>query len=254
MNAKTPILDRSQQMDERSWWDLWNTSYRTKDDNDPVSSELFKRVSAVINKLVQTGTRRVLEIGCGAGRLSRLLAYSSYHGLDLSPAAIDLACQKRKQISAPASASPATYEVADFHDWPLPERPYDVVVCIDAVAYFRDQQFALNKIAQSLRISGTLVLTTINPFVYWRIRRNWENGPVSHWLSRRELHTLVKQAGLKIERSYTIMPRGNLGILRLVNSPRLNDVFGPRFAAAIRRVKEHAGFGQYRVVVARRAG
>jgi hypothetical protein len=79
-----------------------------------------------------------------------------------------------------------------------------------------------------------------------------ENGPVSHWLSRRELHGLIRRAGLSIERSYTIMPRGNMGLLRIVNSSRLNEAFGPRCAAMFRRVKESAGLGQYRVVIARK--
>jgi hypothetical protein len=80
----------------------------------------------------------------------------------------------------------------------------------------------------------------------------FESGPVSHWLSRGELHTLVKRAGLKIERSDTIMPRGNLGILRFVNSWRLNGILSPRAAEVAKRWREQLGFGQYRVLVARK--
>ena len=115
------------------------------------------------------------------------------------------ACQKRNQISALASASPPTYEVADFHDWPLPEpQPYDAVVASTRLHTFEIQQFALNKIAPELaNFWHSRAHDDQSIFVYWRIRRNWENGPVSHWLSRRELRTLIKQAGLKIERSCT---------------------------------------------------
>ena len=49
------------------------------------------------------------------------------------------------------------------------------------------------------------MLTTINRFVYDRIRRTaavrFESGPVSHWLSRAELRALIMQAGLTIEHS-----------------------------------------------------
>lgn len=216
------------------------------------------RAAAVINEITEAQTCRVLEIACGAGSLSRRLMYASYHGLDLSPAAIDLARQKSLQVSPPAGASPPTYEVADFHEWPTRTCGLDVVVCVDAIAYFRDQPFVMKKIAQSLRSRGKLVLTTINPFVYRRIRRTkWvrlESGPVNNCLSRSDLHALIKQAGLRIERSYTIMPRGELGFLRIANSPRLNKMFGPRVAAALKKVKEHLGLGQYRVVVARKEG
>jgi 2-polyprenyl-3-methyl-5-hydroxy-6-metoxy-1,4-benzoquinol methylase len=255
MQTNTPA-DRSREMDEKSWWDLWNTSHRTKDDNDATSSELFERAATAVNSVTRESICRVLEIACGTGNLSRMIVFSNYHGLDISPAAIEIARQKSASISLPAGSSPPTYEAADFHEWPLPEQAFDVALCIDAISSIRDQAIAMKKIARSLRPGGHLVLTTINRYVYDRIQRSptvkLESGPVARWLSRGELHTLIRQAGFTIERSSTIMPRGNLGILRLVNSRLLNEVFGQHFAAFLRRVKEHIGLGQYSVVIARK--
>jgi 2-polyprenyl-3-methyl-5-hydroxy-6-metoxy-1,4-benzoquinol methylase len=242
-------------MDEKTWWDFWNTSYRAKDNNDGISSELFGHVVATINEITQPGRGRVLEIACGSGSLSRLLNYSSYHGLDLSAAAIEIARQQSEHIQPPPGAGLPTYEAADFHDW-APPQTFDVVVCVDAIAYFRDQRLVLKKMAECLRTSGRLVLTTINPFVYQRIKRTrdapLDEGPVSHWLPRAVLHALVESAGLRIERSHTIMPRGHLGILRLVNSWRVDKAVGPSVAGILRHCRERAGFGQYRFVVARK--
>jgi len=182
------------------------------------------------------------------------VSFSSYHGLDISSAAIEIARQKGELIQLPADTNLPTYEAADFHDWPLPAEPFDVVMCIDAISCFRNQQFVLRKIGLALREGGSVVLTTVNPFVYNRIRRTGgvrlENGPVSHWLTRRELHELVKQAGLTLKLSYTIMPRGNRGVLRVINSRRLNQVLGERGSAVIMQLKERMGLGQYRVIVA----
>jgi len=250
------VPDPSRDMDERSWWDLWNRSYRAKENNDAVSSELFARTAAVVNEMTQTDGSRVLEVACGAGALSRLLTYSSYHGLDISPTAIEIARQKAKPVRPIEDAGHATYEVADFHNWPMPPDPFDLVLCADAIEGIRDQRAAIRKMAQSLGPKGTLLLVAINKFVYQRIRRTattpLQCGPVSHWLSRRELHELVKSAGFTIERMWTIMPRGNCGILRVINSHKLNHAFGPRCAAVLRRLKERAGLGQYRVIVARK--
>ena len=256
MAITSPVVDRSRDMDEKSWWDLWNTSHRTKDNNDAVSSELFTRAAAAVNGITRNENCSVLEIACGTGTLSRMLVYSSYHGLDISPAAVEVARQKSGAISLSPGASPPTYEAADFHEWPLPAQPFDVAVCIDAISSIRDQPVAMKKIVQSLRIGGRLVLTTINRYVYDRIQRTptvrLENGPVSHWLSRAELRALIVQAGLIIERFTTIMPRGELGILRWTNSAHLNESFGPGVAAVLRRLKEQAGLGQYSFVVARK--
>jgi 2-polyprenyl-3-methyl-5-hydroxy-6-metoxy-1,4-benzoquinol methylase len=241
-------------MDEKNWWDFWNTSYRAEDDKDVTSTELFTRVTAVIGQIAKLTPPRILEIACGSGALSRRLSYSSYHGLDISPAAIDIARRKSLDTPRPGNSSTPTYEACDFHDWPLPKEPLDLVLCIDAISCFRDQSLIVRKMADSLRDEGRLVVTTINPFVYNRLKRTKaspiQDGPVSHWLSADELHKLILSAGLTIEHCYTIMPRGNRGILRIINSPRLNGAFGPRAASFLRSLKERIGLGQYRVLVA----
>jgi 2-polyprenyl-3-methyl-5-hydroxy-6-metoxy-1,4-benzoquinol methylase len=250
------IRDSAAELDERQWWDLWNTSYRALDNFDEISNELFTRTAAVVNEITRGRPSRVLEVGCGTGTLSRMLEFTAYHGLDISPAAIAIAKETSQRIPAPDVASIAVYEAVDFHEWAAPPESFDVVVCVDAVAYFRDQRFSLAKMAKSLRNAGVLVLTTINPFVYHRIRRTTKSplreGSVSRWLTRGELHALICSAGLTIQRSGTIMPRGNRGILRVLNARRLNEAFGPGAAASLRRMKEKVGLGQYRLVVARK--
>jgi len=254
--ATAEQIDRSLDMAERNWWDLWNTSYRAQENLDPVCTQLFAHMASVVEQATQGQPGRILEVACGAGALSRQLKFASYHGLDISAAAIDIARSRMKE-SYLGAAPARTYEVADFHDWQQPLTPVDTVVCVDALHSFRDQPFVARKIAAMLRSGGVFIVATINPVVYSRIRRvggvKLENGPVSHWLSRRELHDLIRQTGLSIERSYTIMPRGNMGLLRILNSSRLNEAFGPRVAAMFKRMKEWAGLGQYRVVVARKS-
>jgi 2-polyprenyl-3-methyl-5-hydroxy-6-metoxy-1,4-benzoquinol methylase len=254
MKPTAPVQDRSRAMDERSWWDLWNTSYRAEDNRDQTSTELFAHVIALVQQTTRGHNGRILEVACGTGTLSRQLSFLSYHGLDISAAAIKIARQKAELIDLPSGTSRPTYEAADFHDWPLPPEAFDVVLCIDSISSFRDQQFTLSKIGSSLKTRGSLVLTTANPFVYRRIRRvggvRLENGPVSHWHTGSELHKLMKQAGFTLKSSYTIMPRGNMGVLRVINSPRLNRVLGHRGATVLKQLKEQAGLGQYRVMVA----
>jgi hypothetical protein len=65
MQTAAAIPDRSREMDEKSWWNLW--THRTKDNNDEVSSELFTRAVAAINNITQVGNCAMLEIACGAG-------------------------------------------------------------------------------------------------------------------------------------------------------------------------------------------
>jgi SAM-dependent methyltransferase len=144
----TPISDQPRDMDERSWWDFWNVSYRAQDDCDTTSGELFAHVVGLLHQ-VSPQVGRMLEVACGTGTLSRQLEFSSYHGLDISPAAIEIARQKADVLRLPRGTNRPTYEAADFHDWPLPPEPFDVVMCVDAVSCFRDQAYVLRKMARS---------------------------------------------------------------------------------------------------------
>jgi len=256
MRSTTEVNDPSRQMDEKGWWDLWNTSYRAAEDLDPVADELMSRAAAEVNRITGYQGSRVLEVACGSGCLSRLIRYSNYHGLDISPAAVEIARRKAASMPVRPGVVPPTYEAADFHQWPSRPEAFDVVVCVDAISSIRDQEIAMKKMVRSLRPGGSLVLTTINAFVYHRIKRTntqpLASGPVCHWLHRSKLRQLIQSAGFVIERLYTIMPRGNAGILRLINSGRLDRVLTPRGANALRQLKERAGLGQYFVVVARK--
>jgi len=250
--------NRAQDLDENKWWDLWNSTHRSKDNNDETSDELFSHVAAIIRDFSNGQPKRVLEVACGTGTLSRRIEFSSYHGLDVSHAAIAIGQCKAAALEGSSEACRPVYEVADIHHWLPPAQAFDLSVCVDAIAYFYDQKSALQMMAQAMVPSGRLVLTTINPFVYKRIRRTsrspLKEGSVSRWLSRAKLHNLLASAGLIVERSYTFMPRGNMGILRLVNARRLNFAFGSAGANALRRYKEQIGLGQYRVILARKNG
>jgi len=255
---ETPAYaERSWEMDERSWWDLWNSSWRAEELKDEISTELFEHVARLIDEVAPSGAPRILEVACGTGILSRGLRFSSYHGLDLSAAAIEIANKKAESLALPQGVSRPTYEATDFHEWEPPAEPFDVVMCVDAISCFRDQALVTKKLAKHVRSGGFVILTTINPFVWKYIRRpdggKCQCGPVSHWLTKPELHALVEGAKLKLQRSYTIMPRGNRGIFRIINSHHWNRVLGKRGADTFKKLKERAGLGQYRVILAQKA-
>lgn len=258
MPAESNSVDQSREMDEKNWWDLWNKSYRSEDNRDEISTELFGHVVDLMEKVTLGRPGRVLEVACGTGTFSRLLKFSAYHGLDISPAAIDVACEKADHIPLPQNVTKPVYEAADFHDWTPPTKePFDTIICVDAIYCFRDQALVMRKMGELLSENGVIIVTALNSFVYNRIRRakgvSLQSGPVTRWITGSELKHLVKQAGLVQEQFFSIMPRGNKGILRLINARKLNQLFGRKGAVVLRRLKEHAGLGQYNVIVARRA-
>ncbi|MCI0556514.1 MAG: class I SAM-dependent methyltransferase, partial [Anaerolineae bacterium] len=214
-------------------------------------TSLPSKVGAVVLKEIRSlnlTDPKILELGCGTGWLAGELTRDNVHyiGCDLSPKAIALA--KRK-------APRGRFEATDFMLWNVPEQPFDMILSIDTIAYFRDQDAAVRKITSLLKPRGYVILTTVNPFVY---SRRSDIGPpgdaqIRNWLTRKQLHRLLTNNSLIPLRSWTILPSGDKGILRVVNSHKLNRLIGQFVSQTfIEQVKEWCGLGQYRVVVARR--
>ena len=234
--------------EEEAWWDHWNTKFRATapaDWGDPTRTGWL-----ALNEIrhLALSNPALLEVGCGTGWLSgELTRCSRYVGLDLSSAAIDLA---RKRVPA------GQFVVADFHTWQAGAASFDVVVMVDTIAYFRDQDRAVNHAWSLLKPGGYLVLTTVNPFVHSRMSstRPPGQGQVRKWLTKDALHRLLHRNGFNVLRSYTACPSGDKGILRWVNSRKLNRAvsFLTRGPEHLTLLKERLGLGQYRVAVARR--
>lgn len=231
--------------DEIACWDLWNRSHRTAafvEDSDAARTGRMGLAELLALNLEKP---RILEVGCGTGWLADQLAgRGNYVGLDLSPEAIAVARERVPE---------GQFVAADYHTWENDGEPFDVILMIDTIAYFRDQQEALRRTRSLLKTGGMFILTTVNPFVYSRM--SWIGSPakgqVRKWLSKRNLHTLLTTAGLAVRKSRTAFPAGDRGILRIVNSRVLNGllgIFGLKDWA--RTAKERIGLGQYRLVVA----
>ncbi|HEX9105478.1 MAG TPA: methyltransferase domain-containing protein, partial [Polyangia bacterium] len=111
----------------------------------------------------------IVDVGCGHGRLHRLLrraGYRRYVGLDLSAAAIAEA--------AAAACDDARFEVADFTAW-QPDGRYDVVIFNESIYYAPDPLAQLARYAGCLNEGGVLVLSIVqssmNAGIAQRIRK-----------------------------------------------------------------------------------
>jgi 2-polyprenyl-3-methyl-5-hydroxy-6-metoxy-1,4-benzoquinol methylase len=122
---------------------------------------------------------------------------------------------------------------------------FDVVVSLEVIAHVEDQGRYLERAAQALKPQGYLVITTVNKFVH--DRTDWSEdspGHIRYWLDRGSFRQLLSQHGFRVLRMTSIIPMGHHGILRMVNSPKVNSlvtriVLGGRLDA----LKERVGLG-----------
>ena len=114
---------------------------------------LFDRVAADIARVAPEGAR-VLEVGCGPGRLSILLAHRHglrVTGLDLDPEMIELA---RANATATSDGDTPSFEVGNASALSFPDESFDLVVSTLSMHHWTDVRAALSEIGRVLRPNG----------------------------------------------------------------------------------------------------
>jgi len=113
----------------------------------------------------------ILEIGCGTGKNTTLLARIGQHvqALDFSPGMIEIA---RRKISL----ENVTFAVADItQPWPVADQSFDLVVCNLVLEHVSDLTFIFAEAFQSLRNGGRFFVSELHPFrQYQGTRANFQ--------------------------------------------------------------------------------
>jgi len=202
----------------------WDGSYADGSLESAIYAERERRVLDWIEGLELAPGARVLDAGCGAGRLAAALGLRGFavSAVDASPEMVALA--RENGVEA---------ELGDAQTLGFPDDAFELVLGIGLLPWLSSPIQGLRELARVLRPGGYVILTTDNPR-----RLSWFLDP-RHlpWLAplrralrprRQRLHTprqadgLLAQAGLEKARGETLGfgPFTFLG-RRMLASPRL---------------------------------
>ena len=139
---------------------------------------------------------RVLDVGCGVGRWSRLLAARGalVTGVDVSPTMIE---EARRRTAARTLADRCQFLVQDVAGLALPER-FDRILSVTVLQHILDPQAlraALTRIAAHLAADGVLVLLEAAPV---RVETSCDS-PVFEARPRSCYLKLFAECGLELE-------------------------------------------------------
>jgi SAM-dependent methyltransferase len=117
----------------------------------------------LIDALALTQSARIADVGCGGGATTieawrRAPAGSVAHGLDLSPALIEVA---RRRHVAPAGS--VAFEVADMGTMAPPEPPYDRLISRLGVMFFSEPPAAFANLRRWLVPGGRFAFAVWGP-------------------------------------------------------------------------------------------
>ena len=223
-------------------WDTWNSKYRQPETLDEPSKRRMDEILASLRNLKVQGAE-ILEVGCGTGWLSlKLGEFGEVTAVDLGVEIIETAKAHHPEID---------FRSGDIHTLDLPVNFFDAIVTLETFSHVPDQAAFVRRLSQLLKPRGLLLLTTQNKFVFDRRADVVPNTSyLRKWVTMNGLKRLLYPE-FSIRRATSLEPEGHLGLLRIINSGRLNRLFGAILGAPwLKRAKESAGFGQTLYVVA----
>ena len=157
----------------------------------------YEQISRVVQQL---GSRKILDVGCGDGRLGRAIRANCpnivIHGCDLSTAALTRSEGLDRQY------------VVDLNWEALPEpgESFDLVIASEVIEHLIMPDRVLEELTRLLKKGGHLLLTVPN-VAFWRFRVQALNGQVPsvtaddrhlHSFSASLLEHLIREAGLHV--------------------------------------------------------
>lgn len=167
----------------------------------PRYEEMLETVAACL----PDGPSDLLELGCGTGALTRLLAerYSdaTLRAVDAAPEMIERA-QARLVAAGVATAgmiADTSFEVARFEALSLPERSYDLIAANMSLHHVEDKQPFYTRLRLALRPGGLLVfgdeLKGAHAYIEERHRDAWlEFARLPGHLSEDEVAEIVRHS------------------------------------------------------------
>ena len=230
--------------DRRDTWNTWLERNLRED-----FPENVRRGDTALRLLkpLNLSNPRILEIGCANGWFcARLARLGKVTGIDLADREI-----AKAKILYPY----VTFVCGDFLTLESPDESFDVAISIDVIPYVDDQRLFVDRVAGFLNPRGYLLLICPNKFVWDRTRfeRQLTGKVPVKWLYMRELKDLLRPRFACLW-SGTIIPWiGNCGMLRIVNSYRVNSTLEKIISGNnITKLKEKIGLGASLVVLAQK--
>jgi 2-polyprenyl-3-methyl-5-hydroxy-6-metoxy-1,4-benzoquinol methylase len=115
----------------------------------------IEQISFMLSKLHINAQHKVLDIGCGIGKLDEYMndaTGANIVGLDYSPAAVKIAKERT------SSKQGLSFECGNMDEIDYPPNSFDVIFSIDAIFFSADLVKLLQKLNDMLKIGGKLAI------------------------------------------------------------------------------------------------
>lgn len=167
----------------------------TKPYVDPRTFREFTLALSLLRERVTSGS--ILDLGCGSGWTSLMLARAGYHvhGVDISERMIEVANERSLREHVPAE-----FSVADVEELNLGRSSFDGLLFFDSLHHCPNYTGALSRAASHLKPGGwgvlfeTTWLHRYSPHAREEVRKH---GVTELGFTRRQLRRAMREAGFE---------------------------------------------------------
>jgi len=185
-------------VDEHHWW------YRGR----------RRVVAAELSRLPLSGSGRVLDAGCGSGRmLQELVRYGEVSGIELDAEAASVAAERRV----------GEVRVGRLEELPWPDGTFELITCLDVIEHTPDDRRALAELRRVAAPGGWLLVTVPAYQALWSLH-DLANHHYRRY-GRRALRQAAAEAGWSVQRvtSFNMLLLPPAAVVRLLQRGQSPD-------------------------------
>jgi len=188
-------------------WEIFKKDNRSHSTPDKVTSAIIEFIVRHLNGDI----KRILETGCGTGRICFALASiypdSQVIGTDISQHSIDLCNKARTQNNA----SNVTFEKMDIYDLKFPNDTFDLAISEGVLQHIPNDLQGLKEMVRVTKKNGIVFASVVNLMciphtIYKFIKgKRYEHYPEKSY-THKSIRKLFEDAGLKDIEIYGVYP------------------------------------------------
>ncbi|MEE9170040.1 MAG: class I SAM-dependent methyltransferase [bacterium] len=140
-------------------YDRWAASY-----GEELTAVQVLESPILVELIPDVKDRRVLDLGCGTGRVSEL---AMAHGAKIT-VGVDLSREMLQRAVGSTKSTKSFWLAGDGLHLPFVSESFDVIICALTMGHLRDIEGGLAQIHRVLRLGGTLLLSDFHPYATFR--------------------------------------------------------------------------------------
>ena len=201
--------------------------YTTSVKVNPLITEKYK---SIIEKYISLKNKKVLDIGCGTGRLAIHIGkfVNHWYGIDIAPESIEIA---RKNIKNLKLEDKVEFKIGSFTEIPFDDK-FDIIISSNSLHFESNKYYAFENVYNSLKNNSYFIIfePTPTPHGWFSDKLNKKSPNFNLTFFNKKVEALNK--------SYAAIKSQNLFEIVDKFMPKTNGTFqGNQYYAILRKVE-----------------